>query len=472
MSIKIMQEKRIKQIIKIVIGMVLIMAMHKAKADTFFNTSYQLNGSTYWNKVTCTNTTKVCVETGTKIVQGVRVQPTEKCWRYQFVKTCPYPSSNNCHLFAHCYFVADRKCLAFNTLGNCLNMQKEFSCKSWDPVNKVNQTVRVDLVEKDGPETIVCSGIPCIDGNCVDKSYLTDGDMMDSLSRLYTVASAKGVDPDKVKFFAGNSRKCSKFPWSYLNCCREKSSGWGRHITAKCSTAEVELAKQRHNNLCVFIGKSSKKLVAGEKVSRQHYCCFKNILDKVIQIEGRKQLPQRNNFGTPSAPDCDGFTVDEIRQIDWSKVDFAEFINDIRERIFAKANSVDKDKIKNYAKELFAAHTFTEASDNEYDGTNNYSGWKKEHQTKEQESRLDPEEKARRDRAEQERQREASLVFEEERLQEAEREAAAHQADTTRVNGQTYGTSQSQIYNGGAHYPPQRTKTVKKQQFWNRYNNR
>lgn len=429
----------IKKLLRLNMVMVVMVLMtSKVVADTVFDTSYQLNGSHVWHEINCSNSTKICVDnTDNKIVDGVRVSPTAKCWRYAFVKTCPYPSLNNCHLFDHCYFVADKQCLSFNRLGNCLNMQKEFSCKAWESVNKVDKQVRMDLIEKDGEQTIICKGIPCIDGNCVDKSYLTDGDMMDSLSKLYTVASTKGADPSNIKFFAGQHRKCSKFPWSYLNCCREKSSGWGRHLAAKCSSNEVELAKKRHSNLCIFVGKSSKKLLANEKVTTQHYCCFKSILDKVIQIQARKQLPQRSNFGTPNSPDCDGFTIEEIRQIDWSKVDFAEFINDIRERIFGKAKSIDQDRLKKYAKDLFDNDSFIGASNNPHDPANKYSGVKKDYKSPQHLTGDGTKPQSVSDAA--------SEQFEEERLQESYQTEREHQAETAGARSQTSSSSGNNI---------------------------
>jgi hypothetical protein len=48
----------------------------------------------------------------------------------------------------------------------------------------------------------------------------------------------------------------------------------------------------------------------------------------VIQVGGRKQLGM--SFGSGSSPDCRGFTLEEINKIDWDKVDFAEFIEDLK----------------------------------------------------------------------------------------------------------------------------------------------
>jgi conjugal transfer mating pair stabilization protein TraN len=87
--------------------------------------------------------------------------------------------------------VAFRECLLTDSLGNCVNQLKEYSCKSWEP-NYINkEKVRYGMEEKEGVEQLVCKGIPCIDGHCVDKSYDSNNEMMDSVSRLYAISQMK-----------------------------------------------------------------------------------------------------------------------------------------------------------------------------------------------------------------------------------------------------------------------------------------
>jgi conjugal transfer mating pair stabilization protein TraN len=137
-------------------------------------------GSRFVETSPCSNAVKTCVGgRATKIIEGFEV--TCDCWEWAYVKTCNYPSKNDCRLFEHCYAVGDLDCLLKDSLGSCVNLQREFSCKSWDVVNKDNQTARMGFEEKPGKDGLICKGIPCIDGNCVDKSYETNGEMMDSL---------------------------------------------------------------------------------------------------------------------------------------------------------------------------------------------------------------------------------------------------------------------------------------------------
>ena len=282
-------------------------------------------GSRFASSYPCSDQTKICASSGKRTVDGFEV--SKDCWEYSYVKTCNYPSKNNCSLYEHCYAVANRECLLKDSLGNCVNLKREFSCKSWISTQKENIEARVDLVAKDGEDSIVCKGIPCLDGNCVDKSYLTNGEMMDSVSKLYATSNMKPDKDHNFNLFAGFGNHCSKKPVGFSNCCPDTSKGWGKQLGAKCTKDEISLINLREKKLCVYVGKHNTKKMGVTTVSKHHYCCFGNMLEKVIQVEGRKQLGI--NFGSGGSPNCRGLTMEEIQRLDFSKMDFSGFIDEL-----------------------------------------------------------------------------------------------------------------------------------------------
>jgi len=286
-------------------------------------------GNRFTSSYSCSDAVKTCVSSGARIVDGFSV--TKDCWEWTYYKTCNYPSRDDCRNFSHCYAVADLPCLLYDNYGNCVNLQKEFSCKSWEPVTIDKETVRTGLVEKEGKDRLVCKGVPCIDGNCVDKSYLTDGDMMDSVSKLYAVSQMKGALDLNFKLFAGFSQHCSKKATSYTNCCSTSLKGWGKNLGAKCTKDEIDLVDKRQKNLCVYVGKENKQTMGVTTVVKHHYCCFGSLLNKVIQVEGRKQLGL--SFGSGGNTNCRGLTLAEIMQLDFDRMDFSEFFTDILKRM-------------------------------------------------------------------------------------------------------------------------------------------
>jgi conjugal transfer mating pair stabilization protein TraN len=169
------------------------------------------------------------------------------------------------------------------------------------------------------------------------------GTIIESLSKL---AAFSAMKPDKDKqfnLFAGRSGSCSKKALEYTNCCSVYPKGWGRQLGAKCTPGEKELSEKRQNNLCVYVGKKNHKKAGVTVFVKQHYCCFSNILDKIIQVEGRKQLGR--GFGSASSPDCSGFSLEDIKGIDFNEVDFSEFIEQLQRKFKDNNKSMDAGKI-------------------------------------------------------------------------------------------------------------------------------
>lgn len=347
---------------RLVILLVIIIAghfviMNKAAADVRFSSSYP-----------CNNASKVCaVKGGERIIDGIKVY--KDCWEYSYVKTCNYPSKNDCCLYEHCYAVGNAGCLLQDSQGGCVNMRKEFSCKSWNSVNKQNQTARVDLVEKEGEEGLVCKGIPCIDGNCFDKSYLTNGEMMDSLSKLSMVSNMKADGQQNFNLFAGNNNHCSKKVTGYSNCCGEAGKGWGTQIGAHCTPDEKLLAKNRGENKCIYVGKQNTGKM--KTVVKHHYCCFSTLLDKVVQVEARKQLGR--GWGSPGYPDCRGLTLEEIQRLDFSKMDFSEFIEDLRVKFAGKYQAPNSGQMSRTIEG--SVSSIRKYDNNPSNPENNMTGW-------------------------------------------------------------------------------------------------
>jgi conjugal transfer mating pair stabilization protein TraN len=320
--------------------------------------SNSLAGNRFPSNYPCSDAQKSCVSSGMRKVDGFDV--SKDCWEYAYVKTCNYPSKNDCRLYEHCYAVANKECLLKDSLGNCVNLKREFSCKSWIETQKENIEARVDLVAKDGKEGLICKSVPCIDGNCVDKSYLTNGEMMDSVSKLYAASNMKPDKDHNFSLFAGFGNHCSKKPVGYSNCCPSTSKGWGKQLGVKCTKDEISLINLREKKLCVYVGKKTSGTQPFH-VNKHYFCCFGNMLEKVIQVEGRKQLGL--SFGSGGSPNCRGLTMEEIQRLDFSKIDFSEFINELMVKFTGTYKTPNPEEIGDTIK--------THMNIKEYDGDEN-----------------------------------------------------------------------------------------------------
>lgn len=281
---------------------------------------------------TCHDNGKTCVESGMKEMDGIRV--SRPCWRYTYSKTCNFPSKNDCHLISHCYEVGLKECLLRDSLGNCVNQIKEFSCKRRE-ISFIDHEKLKRKTTGDEAKRIVCKGIPCIDGNCIDKSYLEDQDMMNSASQLYATSKTAGAKDLNFKLFEGFAQHCTKKPTGYMSCCRVGAAenwqeDWGKILGANCNADEKKLLELQRKSLCVYVDKKTTGTHPFH-VNKHYSCCFGNMLNKVFQVQGRKQLGR--NFGSGGNPNCGGLTLEEIMRLDFQKMDFSEFIAEIKGRM-------------------------------------------------------------------------------------------------------------------------------------------
>jgi conjugal transfer mating pair stabilization protein TraN len=96
-----------------------------------------------------------------------------------------------------------------------------------------------------------------------------------------------------------------------------------------CDEEEGKLAMKEGAGLCHAVGTycSSCIRVLGSCVScitrTTNKCCFNSALARIIQQQGRAQLGK--GWGTAQAPDCSGFTVAQLQQLDFSRMDLTEF---------------------------------------------------------------------------------------------------------------------------------------------------
>ncbi|EKR9780663.1 conjugal transfer protein TraN, partial [Escherichia coli] len=200
--------------------------------------------------------------------------------------------------------------------GACLHEYATYSCES-----------------KTSGKVMVCGGdVFCLDGECDKAQSGQSNDFAEAVSQLAALAAAgkdvaalNGVD---VRAFTGQAKFCKKAAAGYSNCC--KDSGWGQDIgLAKCSSDEKALAKAKSNKLTVSVGEFCSKKVLGVCLEKKRsYCQFDSKLAQIVQQQGRNgQL--RISFGSAKHPDCRGITVDELQKIQFDRLDFTNFYEDL-----------------------------------------------------------------------------------------------------------------------------------------------
>lgn len=122
-----------------------------------------------------------------------------------------------------------------------------------------------------------------------------------------------------------------------------------------CDPAEQLMSMRLGQDLCVLVGTyCSKKVLKVCTERKRTHCCFNSRLARIINEQGRAQLGK--GWGTPKDPQCRGFTPGEIESIDFSRIDFSEFIAEIMDNlnldaansIGSNAGNVVQQKMQNY----------------------------------------------------------------------------------------------------------------------------
>lgn len=141
------------------------------------------------------------------------------------------------------------------------------------------------------------------DGNCTGKIYIFNG------------KSDRCRAKDKLLGFTGGG------------CCDKDKVAFG---LISCKADEKLLAKKNQAELTHYIGSFCSKQLKLWKIhiciqTSNSYCSFSSKLARVITEQGRSQLGI--SWGSPSNPNCRGFTPDEFQKLDLSKMDLSSAID-------------------------------------------------------------------------------------------------------------------------------------------------
>lgn len=173
-----------------------------------------------------------------------------------------------------------------------------------------------------------CGGqLVCLEGDCFDSSYEPDTNMARVGALLSTMETlSEELEADRTEVFKGEDRRCRVSAVDARDCCT--LSGWAED-EFDCSFEEELLADLRSALRCHAIGRyCSDETILGICLEHRHtYCCFGSKLSRIIAEQGHQQL--NKSWGRPSEPDCSGFTLEEVSQLDFEAMDLSEFYSDV-----------------------------------------------------------------------------------------------------------------------------------------------
>ncbi len=93
----------------------------------------------------------------------------------------------------------------------------------------------------------------------------------------------------------------------------------------ECTEEEYELNVKRALQSAHFIGSYCKQQVLGQCLEvRETYCTYSSPVARILSQQIKPTVPGLD-FGTPEAPNCDGLSLNDMANVDWSQVDLSEW---------------------------------------------------------------------------------------------------------------------------------------------------
>lgn len=96
----------------------------------------------------------------------------------------------------------------------------------------------------------------------------------------------------------------------------------------QCDQDEQLLGMRKEQRLCTYVGSyCSMKFLGVCLEKKEGYCCYNSRLSRIINEQGRSQIGKA--YGDPKYPNCSGFTPAELASLDFSRMDLAEFFEEV-----------------------------------------------------------------------------------------------------------------------------------------------
>ena len=199
----------------------------------------------------------------------------------------------------------------------------------------------------------ICSAHPCADANGAGVVTTPNGN--DPLPTSTGPTAADGSCLGVLHIFPGEKSTCkgSGVETEFQDCCKgagkigdtmgKKGSNTQKDmlysallglpiIIPQCSSSDTQTGTLRESGYCHYVGDyCGLDIPLVGCVQQVHsYCCFDSELSRIVQEQGRPQLPEMGGWGSAKSPNCAGFTPAEFQSLDFSKIDLSEYYTELQ----------------------------------------------------------------------------------------------------------------------------------------------
>lgn len=286
----------------------------------------------------CTLASKSCIEAAeTRVINGLPVY--KECWKYseeyaclsgEELSTCDSINSQTCS-------EKRNECLLTDKNGTCTSRVITYECK-----------------HKTSDSSVISCGdqMFCLGNDCYDTSYQPNNELGLAAAYLGTAlkAGTEVEDINNIDIFTGTKSTCTQYPINTVDCCDD--SGWANGSVSGCDNEDLKLIEERKNKLTHYVGTYCAKKLSLVNTCieyKQSYCTYGSMLARLFQEGARPQLGM--DWGSPEDPSCSGVTAEQLESVDFTLIDFQEYIDHL------EVTSINNDEIQKKVAEKVAGMT-------------------------------------------------------------------------------------------------------------------
>ncbi len=252
----------------------------------------------------------------TRNIQGYAI--SKDAWQYRQIYQCQMVKDECSALRAQGCHQIGSTCKEMKG-DRCWIYEQRYQCPNGD----------LGLATIKGPEHSVF----CLTGDCHDRSYQANGDLLEAISRLSLLKEiqddVRAQNNDTVlPIFKGEDQRCTRNCVNFKDCCG-RLKGWGVSLKlTDCDEKEQALAERRAQHLCHRVGTHCTDRLLGMCLSKEtSFCCFGSRFARILQEQGRSQL--QLGWGSAESPECRGLNIEEISSLNLSQMNFSEVFEEL-----------------------------------------------------------------------------------------------------------------------------------------------
>jgi len=186
----------------------------------------------------------------------------------------------------------------------------------------------------DGSGVNKCSSFQCVDMSVPSNVAQSTADTS-TYQNDGVIDQSTGECSGMFIIFNGRGKECLQNGWdtTFFNCCNTDEGSF-LFLKEACPQESVETVQAITAGRAHYVGTYCKREIKfiGCIQRADMYCVFGSKLSRIVHEQGRTQLQKfapDGNWGSPTAPNCIGFTPEEFEMLDFSQIDLSEFFGDL-----------------------------------------------------------------------------------------------------------------------------------------------